>query len=397
MPTAAVINIGSLLTGDMRRPISRAGALFVSDGRFVDESDIPGEPDVTVDAKGLLVSPGLIDGHVHPTVGDYTPVQDSVGWIRRYLHCGVTRMVSAGELHYPGLLEHGVDASLFKAIGRINCACYEKPVASGVRVHAGTVMLAPGLSERDFDDIKSTGSTLVKFIFYPYGEVPGEDERYVRWARERGLVVKIHSGGVSRSGMSKKAGSEVVLRLRPDVVAHANGGPIPMPWGEVEEIIAGSDSAIELCYGGNFEFARRIVARLGERGELHRLVLGTDSPSGTGVVPRGMLRMIAFVSGVGGLAPELAVCAATGNVARAHGIEGGFIDVGQPADLVIMGRIDGSPNRDDLDVFACGDIPGVSVVMSGGELRVWGRSEQTPPPLQTATVQRAGAPVGQTH
>ena len=55
-----------------------------------------------VDANGTTVAPGLIDSHVHPVAGDWTPRQNQIGWIDSYLHGGVTTMISAGEVHMPG-------------------------------------------------------------------------------------------------------------------------------------------------------------------------------------------------------------------------------------------------------------------------------------------------------
>src|SRR3546814_14743502 len=49
-----------------------------------------------------LVAPGLIDSHVHPVAGDWTPRQNQINWIDSYLHGGVTTMISAGEVHMPG-------------------------------------------------------------------------------------------------------------------------------------------------------------------------------------------------------------------------------------------------------------------------------------------------------
>ena len=56
----------------------------------------------TIDAKGTALAPGLIDSHVHPVCGDWTPRQNQLGWIDSCLHGGVTTMVSAGEVHTPG-------------------------------------------------------------------------------------------------------------------------------------------------------------------------------------------------------------------------------------------------------------------------------------------------------
>ncbi len=46
--------------------------------------------------------PGLIDSHVHPVFGDWTPRQNQLGWIESCLNGGVTTMISAGEVHLPG-------------------------------------------------------------------------------------------------------------------------------------------------------------------------------------------------------------------------------------------------------------------------------------------------------
>ena len=56
----------------------------------------------TVDGSGLFLCPGLIDSHVHTTQGDFTPRQNTLGWIESSMNCGVTSMVSAGEVHTPG-------------------------------------------------------------------------------------------------------------------------------------------------------------------------------------------------------------------------------------------------------------------------------------------------------
>jgi enamidase len=255
-------------------------------------------------------------------------------------------------------------------------------------VYAGTLLLVPGLKEADFDTIAAAGIRLVKFIFYDYSLLPnGEAERYVAWARERGIRVKIHSGGVSRSGVSQMAGAEIVKRLRPDIVGHITGGPIPMPEEDVEKIVSETDLYVEVCSSGNPRMALSLIAAVKQAGAYHRVLVGTDTPGGTGVIPRGMLREVAFLSSVGEVPPEVALAMATGNVALAHGLPMGLLEEGRPADLVLLDRIKGSVAKDALDSFAKGDLPGVSVVMIDGEITVAGRSQQTPPPERVAIVE----------
>ncbi|MCZ7385275.1 MAG: hypothetical protein O8C63_11080 [Candidatus Methanoperedens sp.] len=99
-------NIGVLLSGDLGRPILDADTVVCSGDRITavgkeKDVDITGAA-VTIDAKGTALVPGLIDSHVHPVCGDWTPRQNQLGWIDGYLHGGVTTMISAGEVHTPG-------------------------------------------------------------------------------------------------------------------------------------------------------------------------------------------------------------------------------------------------------------------------------------------------------
>lgn len=386
MNSVLIHNIGTLITGDIENPLSKEDSIYIEDGNFVEIGTTKRDADVVIDANGLLVAPGLIDSHVHPTIGDFTAAQNSTSWVTHYLHCGITRMVSAGEIHYPGLPFDIQDPKLFKGLARLTKTCFDRERPSGVKVDAGTLILTSGLTEADFDEMVGLGSKCVKFIFYPYGKVLGEDEQYVHWAKKKGLVVKIHSGGVSRSGVSVPAGAELILRLQPDVVGHINGGPIPMSLGEMDRIIEESDLWLEISYAGNYRASIHVAKRALEKGRLHRVVLGTDTPAGTGVTPRGMLRIIGLVASLGGISPEIALCLATGNVARAHHLDSGLVQPGKPADLVIMGKIQGSQAKDDLDVLRIGDMLGVSMVLIDGKIRIRERSFQTPPPLVKAII-----------
>ena len=96
MGSILIHNIGTLVTGDLKDPISEADSLYIENGRFVEIGTQKRTADTVINANGLLVTPGLIDGHVHPTIGDFTAAQNSTSWVTHYLHCGITGMVSAG-------------------------------------------------------------------------------------------------------------------------------------------------------------------------------------------------------------------------------------------------------------------------------------------------------------
>ena len=104
MSSVLVKNIGTLVTGDLKSPLRRADSIYVEDGIVrVIGNGLNHRADFVVDARGITAIPGLIDSHSHPTFGDFTPAQNSLSWITHYMHGGVTALVSAGELHLPGL------------------------------------------------------------------------------------------------------------------------------------------------------------------------------------------------------------------------------------------------------------------------------------------------------
>lgn len=383
-------NLGGVVTGDWRSPFLGASTIYVEDGAVAEVDGAQTDAETVVDARGLLAVPGLVDTHVHPTFGDFTPTQNSVGWLKAYLHGGVTSLVSAGELHVPGLPLDPPDAKLFKYLAVLAKRCADNLAPGGPRLYAGTLLLSPGLTEADFDEIAAEGIRCVKFIFYPYGEHDDEAQRYVRWCKDRGIVVKIHSGGVSRSGVSRPAGAAVVLDIAPDVVAHISGGPIPMPLEEIQTVVRETTGYLEITTSGNFKRTIELMGMVHAADAFDRVIIGTDTPSGTGVTPRAMLRNVALLASLGDVRADVALCFATGNGARAHRIPSGFIAPGKPADIVLLGKIHGSVGRDALDCLAVGDIPGVSCVIVGGELLVRGRSEQTPPPETMAVVEKGG-------
>lgn len=386
MASLLVKNIGILVTGKLENPLREADSIFVRDGVVqAIGRGLSQAADHVIDANGITAIPGLIDSHSHPSIGEYTPAQNSLSWITNYMHGGVTALISAGELHLPGL-PLPPDARTALSVAIVTKKCYDSLRPSGVKVHAGTLLLVPGLSEKDFDEIQSLGIKLVKFIFYDYSLLPnGEAERYVSWAHARGIKVKIHSGGVSRSGVSQVAGFDMVQRIKPDIIGHITGGPIPMAEEDMIRIARETECFMEICTSGNYRLALSLAREVKAKNLHHRVLIGTDTPGGTGIVPRGVLREIAFLSSVGEIEPEKTICMATGNAGRAHDLNLGILEEGWPADLVLMHKITGSVAKNALDSFAKGDLPGISCVIIDGEVRVAGRSQQTPPPERMAT------------
>jgi len=375
-----IANIGELFTGEIASPTAPVRSLLIEDGRIaaLDPSDDTRCDDV-LDAQGAAVLPGLIDGHVHPVFGEWTPAQDAIGWIGNYLHGGTTTMVSAGELHAPGLDYGNLTPDLVTSLAEVMRATTGRVRWSGVKLHAGTVLLVPGMREEHFDRLLRAGIGFAKFLFYPLSVNPAEARQYVAWCHERGIRVKVHTGGVSRSGLSQICGYDILSWLQPDIAAHVSGGPIPMSDADLLRTINETRFSLEICSSGNYRSTILAVRRVHEMGMLDRLTLGTDTPGGTGVIPRGMLRNVLYLSAVCDLSPGEAIAVATGNTAKAHGLDGGVLRVGAPADIVVCGRVEGSSGTSMADAIAHGDLPGISYVLVDGEVVVDGRSRQTPP------------------
>ena len=386
MSSLLIKNIGEFFTGDIARPQAPVKSLLIRDGRIaaLDPAD-PVKADRVLDAGGSAVMPGLVDGHIHPVFGEWTPTQDTQGWIGNYVHGGTTTMISACELHVPGLDYENLTPELVTSLAVVTASTTGRVRWSGAKVHAGTVILVPGMTEQHFDRLRAVGAILAKFIFYPLAgrsdeELRDEALRYVRWCHERGIKVKIHTGGVSRSGVSQICGYGVLSWLQPDIAAHVSGGPIPMSDADLDAVVDHTSFWLEICSSGNYGSTVRAVRRLADKGQLERLTLGTDTPGGTGVIPRGMLRNLLLLCSVCGLSPGEAIAIATGNTARAHGLDVGVLAVGAPADIVICGPVEGSTGTSASDAIAHGDLPGIAYVLVDGEIIVSGRSRQTPPP-----------------
>jgi enamidase len=135
---------------------------------------------------------------------------------------------------------------------------------------------------------------------------------------------------------------------------------------------------IEVVQAGNTARVGAICRLVQQHGALRRMMIGTDTPSGTGVIPLGVLRTMAWVASLGGVAPELTVAMAGGNTARVYELPEGRIHVGNAADLLLVDAPVGSEAADALATLAIGDTPAVAAAIVDGVVRV-AVSRNTPP------------------
>ncbi|MFC0385677.1 amidohydrolase family protein [Muricoccus vinaceus] len=381
----AIVNLSRIVSGDLNAPFVAGSSILLEGGRIAAIGDLPpgsiADVDVTVDAAGTIAIPGLIDSHVHITFGDYTPRQRVVGYLESYLHGGTTTAITASEVHVPGRPK---DPAGVKALALAAAACFRDYRPGGMRVHAGSVILEPGLTGADLRELREAGIWLAKAGFGAFA-TPYDYAPLMREARACGMVTTMHTGGSSIPG-SSGIWAEHVLASDPTVSFHVNGGPVAMPEEGFARLVGESSVAMQICTAGNLRTALLTARLLEEAGQPERLLIATDTPTGSGIMPLGMFYTISHLASLGGMAPERAIAAATGNNARVYGLNAGILAEGRDADVVLIDACAGGSKDDALSAISNGDVPAVSAVFTAGVPRFVGRSRNTPAGMREVRV-----------
>jgi enamidase len=371
-------NIGLMLSGRIEKPILDADCLIAVGGKITGwgrekDMDIDGA-DTLIDANGCTLCPGLIDSHVHPVVGDYTPRQQQLHWIDSTLHGGVTTLISAGEVHMPGRPK---DIVGLKAMAIASQRWYENFRPSGVKVHAGAPVIEHGMVEEDFADLAKAGVRLLGEVGLGTVKDGKTARQMVDWARKYGIQSTIHTGGPSIPG-SGLIDADMVLETGTDVVGHINGGHSALPDDQIICLCEGCKAGLEIVHNGNERAALLTLNTTRELGKLDQVILGTDGPAGSGVQPLGILRMIAMLSSLGNVPAEVAFCFGTGNTTRMRALDTGMIETGLCADFVLMDQAQHAPGKTILESVQLGNLPGVGMTIIDGRVTSQ-RSRNTPP------------------
>ena len=379
MTSMLIHNIGQIVSGDFESPLLAGDSIAIRAGKIaaVGNGLSADEGATRIDAKGSTVMPGLIDSHTHPVVGDYSPRQNVLDFIESCVHGGVTRMISAGEVHMPGRPTGAIGTKALAIVGAKAWASFRP---GGMKVQGGGLLLQAGLSEADFEELAAAGvKHLGEVGLGGYHDWDGVAEM-VRWAKRCGMTVMMHIGGASIPG-SDAIGAEQAIKVQPDVASHLNGGPTAPSLTDIEGIIRETDAALEIIQCGNVAIIPRIIDLAQRYDALHRVIIGTDMPSGTGVIPLGILRTVAWISALCDIAPERAIAMASGGTAAIYDFPAGRIAPGLEADLVIMDAPIGSAAANALETISIGDTPGISGVIIDGALVVE-KSRNTPPAIR---------------
>ena len=259
MAKLMIKNIGTLVSGDITHPLLDADALLIENGviqaiGMEKNLDIK-EVDQVMDVGGMTVTPGLIDSHCHPVLGDFTPRQKVLDFIESSLHGGVTTLISAGEVHLPGRPK---DVAGTKALAILAAKSFASARPAGVKVVGGALILEPGLKEEDFKELAREGVRVVGEIGLGGVKRPEDAAPMVKWAKKYGMVVMMHTGGTSIPG-STTVPAEDVMATDPDIVSHINGGPTAISMPEAEKLIRKTSLVLEIVHCGNMKMIVDVV------------------------------------------------------------------------------------------------------------------------------------------
>ncbi len=386
-PPKVLVNIGKIVTGRLDDPLSEADTILIAGGAIKqiglrEEFELNDSLEI-FDLQGMILAPGLIDAHVHPGFEDWHPRLKVADWMEAMLHAGITSLISQGIVHLSGRPRDAVGTKCIAILASKIMSAFRP--GNALKAHFGTVVLEPGLSEKDFAEMSEHGVNIVAEIGGGGGVSAPEDVMsMVGWARKYGMKVCIHVGGAAVPSATTM-GAEEVFRIQPDIVCHLNGGSTAAPWKDIIRIIEGTNLPLELVYNGNPRRLCEIVELLKQRGQLHRIFLGSDQPVGIGFSPASILKTVVLLSSLGKIPAELSLAFGTGNTARVFELNEGTVEPGKPADLIALDKPVGSEGDTALESIEIGDVPAVGMIMVDGRL-VATRGRMTPQPSSNLLV-----------
>lgn len=371
MTSILLTNIGRIVTGEITSGFSDGNCIGIRNG-IIEGIGYEGAFDksryqVVIDVNGQTAVPGFIDAHVHNGMEDYNACLQMAGLLEDTLLNGTTTLISEGE-QGPGYPRFYMDKEGMKAQSVFAHRLFKnfKP-GKGLKLHAGALVLHPDLVEEDFAELAQKGVHLIAEIG---GGGTGDMEKIrpmVKWARKYGFFISVHLAPPSIPG-STWLHAEDVISLNPDKIAHANGGTTSSDWEEIKEVIDNTTGGIELIPEGNCVNFNKILKYVCERGEEHRIVFGSDAPTGACSLAGAINKAIIRASALNGIPGQNAIAFATGNTAKLYGLNTGVLAPGKEADIVIIDAPPGSVGKDAIGAIEAGDLFGCSLVVADGRI-----------------------------
>ncbi len=364
----AITSCGEIVSGDLEHPLQEGDTILVSNGRIAaigwrSDLDISNVATI-IDARGQGAIPGLIDSHIHQVFGDWTPRMNAFGWLAAYAQGGVTTALSQGCFHLDG---YPSDPKGMISLGIALARSFANFRPGGMKVHGAAISIVEGLQERDFELLATEGVSLIAEVGVRSITDPHLVNLKLQEAHRHGFKSRVHFGPETvRGSHAVTAGMAAIMKAH--ITSHVNGGPTAAPRAELDFMLEQTESILELCYTGNQKALLYVAQRAAELGVLGRLILGSDTPTGAGIMPRAILSSIILLSALADVPPAKAIAIATGNNAKAHGLNTGKLEVGREADILLIDAPIGSAATDGLQAIELGDIPSITLLMIDGEI-----------------------------
>jgi enamidase len=207
----------------------------------------------------------------------------------------------------------------------------------------------------------------------------------IGWARKYGMITTVHTGGSSIPG-SSGIWADHLLAMNPHVSFHVNGGPVAMPDTDYPRMLHESEIALQVCTAGNLRTTLMLADMVRAADKLDRFLIATDTPTGSGIMPLGMMYTITHLASLTDMPVEHAIACATGNNARVYGLDTGVLAPGKAGDILVLDACVGGTRDNALDALRNGDIAAVGAVVTDGVPRFVGRSRNTPAPMKPIRV-----------
>ena len=377
MNRTIIRNIGKIVTGDCDNPILNGDTICVEGSKIAfigAEADAPKAGyTLDVDANGLTVCPGVIDAHAHPPLSNYLSNYKAYDWVDNYAAAGITSLVSVGGVRYPGAAKDAPSA-MVQALCAKNV--WDNYHPSFAKVHANAVMLHKGMTEDDFIQLASNGVNVVGEIGMSEVQDPAEAAEMVKIAKKHGFVTTLHCGGPSSPDCASYT-LEEIEQIAPDVLCHVNGAPTPLREDWLKELVQSGKYWFDCVSNGSETLLVKIAGWAAEAGTSHKMMLGTNVPSMSGISPMGLWIQMAAISQNVELPPEKVFAMASGNVAKCYGLDHGIIGEGQTADFLFTST--GSIMPDMLSTMAFGRVPSVAGTFINGAPGLAGCKNMAPP------------------
>jgi len=142
---------------------------------------------------------------------------------------------------------------------------------------------------------------------------------------------------------------------------------------------------LQISQAGNIRSALKLLEVARELGKLDHVLISTDTPTGTGVMPLGMVKSVVEMAALTGLPAAQSWALASGNNADVLRKNTGRLQPGREADLVLLQAPVGSAFATPAAAMQGGDLPGIAAVLIDGEVRAL-KSRNSPAPGREVVV-----------